>query len=64
MRRADTEGERERSERDREDSGEDIISPMQIAFGLRPAKYTLGLAAPVRPHRIFRCGWVFVCRRS
>lgn len=37
-------------------SGEDIISPMQIAFGLRPAEYTLGLAAPVRPCRIFQGG--------
>lgn len=35
-------------------SGEDIISPMQIAFGLRPAEYTLALAIRVRPHRIFR----------
>lgn len=34
--------------------GEDIISPMQIAFGLRPAEYTLALVARVRPCRIFR----------
>lgn len=35
-------------------SGEDIISPMQIAFGLRPAEYTLALAARVRLRCIFR----------
>lgn len=35
-------------------SGEDIISPMQIAFGLRPTEYTLALAARVRPRCIFR----------
>lgn len=34
--------------------GQDIISPMQIAFGLRPAEYTLALVARVRPCRIFR----------
>lgn len=43
-RRRGREEERERPMDGQGVSGEDIISPMQIAFGLRPAEYTLALA--------------------
>lgn len=39
--------------------GEDIISPMQIAFGLRPAEYTLALAARVLDRVVFSVDRVY-----
>lgn len=55
--RANEAGEPNGAQRERRREG--IISPMQIAFGLEPVGYTLGLVVKVTPAvRADPCGYI------